>query len=558
MIYSFLLHFFAWIASVFHSGPVATVRIATHEVAAAHTVQAAMRVPDSGYWHTRGNMILDRQNRPVRIQAINWYGFETVRQAPGGLTEQDYRTILQIIRDNGFNTVRIPFSNKMVEQPKEPTAISFRNEHGPINSDLSGLSSLQILDRIVEYAGQLGLKVILDNHRSEAGDSAEANGLWYTGEYPEARWMADWMFLAQRYSSNSTVVGMDLRNEPHGAACWDCGGERDWHLAAQRAGNAVLHVNPQLVIFVEGIDVYGTDAAWWGGNLEGVRRSPVRLETPGQLVYSAHSYGPNEYRQSWFTPTTTAASLEAVETRHWAFVALEGIAPVWLGEFGTTNRTEDIVGTEPGSEGQWFQTMVSLLAKHPELGWGAWALNGEDAKSILDDRYSRAASPLKMQMMARIELPAPLAVATADLENARVPHTPRSEGHEPQNMLPQGAVLQPASYVSTRAASNVGPACRVNYNSRSDTGYTATEVVEIENLSNRQIDDWTLVWSYRSGQQVEEVRNARFLQNGDVVMMTGNGAIPPGGKLTGIAVTTSYRGENQRPASFYLNGSLCG
>ncbi len=39
-----------------------------------------------------------------------------------------------------------------------------------------------------------------------------------------------------------------------GGACGDCGGTYDWHLAAQRAGNAVLAVNPHLLIFVEGID----------------------------------------------------------------------------------------------------------------------------------------------------------------------------------------------------------------------------------------------------------------------------------------------------------------
>jgi hypothetical protein len=100
----------------------------------------------------------------------------------------------------------------------------------------------------------------------------------------------------------------------------------------------------------------------------------------------------------------------------------------------------------------------------------------------------------------------------------------------------------------------------VSSSRRSDTGYSETEIVEIENLSNRAIEGWTLVWSYSGGQQVEEVRNARFLQNGDMVMMTASGAnsvIPAGGKLTGIAVTTSYRGENRRPARFYLNGGLC-
>ena len=554
-IYSFLLHFVALIASMFHAGPAESVRFAAQEVAPHHPVEAAIRAPDTGYWHTQGNQILDRQNHPVRIQGINWYGFETVREVPGGLTEQDYRIILQAVRANGFNSVRIPLSNQMVETPSIPTAISFRNARGPINTDLRGLNSLQILDRIVEYAGELGLKVILDNHRSEDGDSGESNGLWYTAQYPESHWIADWQMLAQRYAGNSTVIGLDLRNEPHNASstgsCWDCGGDRDWHLAAERAGNAVLRVNPRLLIFVEGVDTYDNDSTWWGGNLEGVRRSPVQLEVPGQLVYSAHSYGPNEYRQKWFNPQTTAASIEAVETRHWAYISLEGIAPVWLGEFGTTNRTEDLGGIAPGSEGQWFQTLVGLLARNPQLSWTSWALNGEDPNGLLDARYNPApANPLKMQMLARIEsLALPAAAENPAVQQATLGNTA------------QYAILQQASYESPRPNASSSPACRISYSNQNDTGYGATEIVEIENLSNQPVDGWTLMWSYNGSQQVEEVRNARYIQNGDTVMMTnngGNGVIPAGGKLTGIAVTTSYRGLNHSPVKFYLNGSLCG
>jgi hypothetical protein len=36
---------------------------------------------------------------------------------------------------------------------------------------------------IVNYAGSIGLHVILDNHRSTAGNSAQESGLWYTSAY---------------------------------------------------------------------------------------------------------------------------------------------------------------------------------------------------------------------------------------------------------------------------------------------------------------------------------------------------------------------------------------
>ena len=346
----------------------------------------------TGYWHTSGNRILDASGVQVRIAGINWYGFETTRGVAGGLTSQDYKSVLQTVKTQGFNTVRIPFSNQMVETPQVPSSISFSNSSGAINTDLQGLNSLQILDKIVAQAGVVGLRVILDNHRSEAGDSAESNGLWFTSSYPESAWINDWTTLAQRYANNSTVIGFDLRNEPHnafsGGACWDCGGTNDWHLAAERAGNAVLAVNAKLLIFVEGTDAYASnDYYWWGGNLAGAANSPVVLSVANQLVYSAHDYGPTEYQQQWFNGSTTAASLASVWTAHWGYLAKNGVAPVWLGEFGTTNDAASISSTAAGSEGQWFQSLVSYLQADGTLNWTYWALNGEDRYGLLDSNY---------------------------------------------------------------------------------------------------------------------------------------------------------------------------
>ncbi len=365
----------------------------------------AAQAQGTGFWHTSGSRILDSNNQVVRIAGINWYGFETTRAVAGGLTSQDYKSILTTIHNQGYNTVRIPLSNQMVETPSVPSSISYGNG---INADLQGLNSLQILDKIIAYAGTLNLRIILDNHRSEAGDSAESNGLWYTGAYPESAWINDWKTLASRYAGNPTVIGFDLRNEPHnatsGGSCWDCGGANDWHLAAARGGNAVLAVNPNLLIFVEGTDAYNNDFYWWGGNLEGVRNSPVTLSVSNHLVYSAHDYGPHEYAQSWFGGSTSYSSLYTVWTNHWGFITQSGIAPVWLGEFGTTNTSSDIQNSAAGSQGQWFQSLVQYLASDSTLNWTYWALNGEDSYGLLDANYdSSPANAMKQQSLASIQ-----------------------------------------------------------------------------------------------------------------------------------------------------------
>jgi len=373
-------------------------------------LSCALKGQGTGYWHTSGNQILDGNNQAVRIAGVNWYGFETTDEVVHGLWAQDYHSILNAVKANGYNTVRLSYSNQMVESPIVPSNISYNNSSGAINTDLRGLNSLGIMDKIITYAGQIGLRVILDNHRSEAGNSAEGNGLWYTSAYSESAWINDWTSLANRYKGNTTVVGADLRNEPHnatsGGACWGCGTQNDWRLAAQRAGNAVLNVNPNWLIFVEGTDCFNGDCDWWGGNLEGAQQYPVTLNVANQLVYSAHDYGPHEYGQSWFNSNTTPASLQAVWKKYWAYLSLNGTAPVWLGEFGTTNNSSDIQNTAAGSQGQWFGTLVSFLQSNPSLSWTYWALNGEDTYGLLDSNYdSVPASSLKQQLLASIQSP---------------------------------------------------------------------------------------------------------------------------------------------------------
>jgi endoglucanase len=204
------------------------------------------------------------------------------------------------------------------------------------------------------------------------------------------------------------VIGVDLRNEPHnatgGGSCWGCGGPTDWALAAARGGNAVLAVNPNLLIFVEGTDCYNNDCDWWGGNLEGVLSNPVTLNVPGQLAYSAHDYGPNLSGQSWFNDSTTYVSLIGNFTKFWGYVSLNGIAPVWIGEFGTDNNDADVVNTVAGSQGQWFSSLITFLQANPQLSWTYWALNGEDSYALLDPNYDLTpADALKQQELASIQ-----------------------------------------------------------------------------------------------------------------------------------------------------------
>ncbi len=337
-----------------------------------------------GPWHTDGAQIVDANNQPVRIAGVNWFGFETNTFVVHGLQNRNYKNMLDQMKSLGYNTVRLPYSNQLFDKGSTPNSIDYSK-----NPDLQGLQGLQLMDKIIDYATSIGLHIILDQHRPDANGQSS---LWYTKAYPESRWLADWQMLAGHYKDNPLVIGADLHNEPRSPACWGCGKPAiDWQAAAERAGNAILAVNPNWLIFVEGVDCYapGGDAQvssancyWWGGNLEGVKTSPVKLNTDHRLVYSVHDYPPSVYNQPWFTSGQYPQNLSSVWDQHWGYIQKEGIAPVWVGEFGTKLTTE--------KDKQWFSSLISYLGTSASgFNWTYWSWNPDsgDTGGILQDDW---------------------------------------------------------------------------------------------------------------------------------------------------------------------------
>jgi len=432
-----------------------------------------------------------------------------------------------------------------------PQNFSQFNNTGPINTDLAGLNDLQILDKIINAAGQDGLKVIIDNHRSEAGETAEQNGLWYTSAYPNSAWINDWKTIAARYAGNSTVIGFDLRNEPHtptgvayaNAATWGTGDPNtDIRLAYQNAGNAILAVDPNALIFCEGISNFpnsaatgGFDTTWWGGNLEGVAQFPVTLSSPGHVVYSAHDYGPVLFQQAWFNSSTTSASLNAVWNKYWGYIPQQKIAPLWVGEFGTGNGATDVSDSTAGSQGQWFSSLVSYI-KSGNLSWTYWALNGEDSFALLDNGYDATpVSAAKQSLLASAQFPLPGAGGSTG------GGTP-SGGSSSSSSPPPAAVSCHAVYSLTNSWS---------------TGFQGQVV--LTNTGTSAINGWKLAWTFPGDQQISQMWTATFAQSGEAVTATNlsyNAQLAANASVT-IGFTGSFSSSDANPTAFSVNGTAC-
>ncbi len=337
--------------------------------AVEQSVKAAVGT-GTGYWHAEGAQLVDSTGAQVRMTGINWFGAETSNYLPHGLWARSYQSIVDQMAGLGYNTFRLPYSDEMLKAGSTPNGIDYNK-----NPDLQGLTGLQILDKVIAYAGSKGMKVVLDRHRP---DSGQQSALWYTSAYPESVWIDDWKMLAQHYAGNTTVIGADLHNEPHAVqggtgSCWGCGDQAtDWRLAAERAGNAILSVNPNLLIIVEGIDcVSGTgdpQCGWWGGNLSGAKQYPVRLNVPNKLVYSAHEYAMSVSSQPWFNDPTFPANMPALWDHFFGYLEKENIAPVLVGEFGST--------LQDPRDAQWLDALMKYMGTGTSgMDFTYWCVN---------------------------------------------------------------------------------------------------------------------------------------------------------------------------------------
>ena len=327
---------------------------------------------DPGPLTTRGSEIVDAQGRSVPVHGLNWFGLETDVGAPHGLWTRNWRVMMDEVKDLGFNALRVPFSGELVATGGgEPTSIDFSR-----NPDLEGLDGLQILDAVVDYANVIGLRVLLDYHRNEPGDGPNESGLWYGNGWRESEVIDVWRTMAERYGDDPAVIGADLMNEPFGGT-WGDDARTDWAAAAERIGNAVLAVQPDWLIVVEGISQYEESEYWWGGNLQGVADRPVRIDRPEQLVYSAHDYPASVFAQPWFFDGT---DLTETFRENWGFIVEQGIAPVLIGEWGSFLET--------AVDQAWARALSDYLADL-DLPWMWWSLNPNsgDTGGLFEDDW---------------------------------------------------------------------------------------------------------------------------------------------------------------------------
>lgn len=356
---------------------------------------------------TVGNQFVNQEtDENVVLRSANWFGAESTNYTPHGTWKRNWKSIVTQIKSLGFNCIRLPFSGSMVGATPPTTAIDF-----DLNPEFKGLTSLEILDLILDYCLEQGIYVVLDHHRREAG--AGADGSPISDTYTKAQWIATWTTMANRYKDHLAVIGADVHNEPHDLA-W-----ADWAALVEECGEAIQAIAPEWIIFVEGVGSYNNVSYWWGGALGGVRDRPVALTTPNKLAYSPHEYGQSVGGQSWLAyegqtaPTNWPNNLYETWDLHWSFIHYENIAPIWIGEMGGKFGLDglgNLTQAHRVEETAWMSTLITHLngkrtsaatptASRMSFAYWSYNPNSADTGGLLQDDWETVQQP-KMDLLA--------------------------------------------------------------------------------------------------------------------------------------------------------------
>lgn len=354
-----------------------------------------------------GNGLVINSAIPFALKGVSWFGFETSLFVTHGLWAVDYRSLLDVLKQNQFNALRIPLSlDGITQDPAKATqGVNFYcSDNGPYcvnhtqNGDLQNKTSLQILDAIVTAAADRGIVILLDLHSFEP-DAFSQNGLWYDSTHTEQQVIAGWIKIASRYQNQWNVIALDIKNEPF-QATWATGDSTtDWDSAVARIGNAIHSaVSDRFLIFAEGVAKSPScpQACFYGGNLRGAQNNPIKtLDKMSRLVYSPHCYGPDVAYQEYFNDPSFPKNMPAIWTDHWGFVQNKTGSAVIIGEWGGHPTGNDLV---------WLNAFVGYLGANNLRSTFFWCLNPDsgDTGGIMDNSWTTA-DPQRLAILATLQ-----------------------------------------------------------------------------------------------------------------------------------------------------------
>jgi endoglucanase len=306
--------------------------------------------------------LLDRGGSPLRIKGISWFGLETPDLAPNGLWVHPMEFYMDLLAEDHFNVLRVPFSAEWVLYNWDAYPDQGFVSQDPARRDLT---AVQILDAVFDMAEARNMLVLLDLHRLNWKYISE---VWYDpndGRFTDATFLETWFRVLDRYRDRRNLWGLDLLNEPHFRATWGTDDPAtDWRRFVQDAIGQIEARYPDApwVYLVEGVE--------WGKQLGNAGAHPVS----GRVAYVAHNYGRSIV---YSINVYDVPSLHYDWDTHFGYLRAQGQSVI-VGEWG--GRTD--------LDREWMRIFVDYLGDRNMTDNFFWSLgpnSGDVAGYLLDD-----------------------------------------------------------------------------------------------------------------------------------------------------------------------------
>ncbi|KAI1421578.1 glycoside hydrolase superfamily [Xylaria sp. FL1777] len=228
---------------------------------------------------TSGRWITDASGAKITYVGVNWPG-SLEAMIPEGLQYQSIESLVSKIKNLGMNVIRLTYATEMIDQyydngEKDVTmqkaftdALGQENGMAIYNKVIANNPSfgaettrLQVFDAVAAECAKQEIYVHLDNHVSKSGwccSPLDGNSWWNDVYFDVQNWERGLSFMADHGKTWPNLMSMSLRNELRislndtqiaSTYNWE-----DWYKYVQQGANAIHSANPDVLIFLSGLD----------------------------------------------------------------------------------------------------------------------------------------------------------------------------------------------------------------------------------------------------------------------------------------------------------------